>query len=566
MKASDYIVQYLIQKGITDVFGYPGGMVTHLMDSFYRTDNIKAHVCYHEQGAAFEACGYAQSSGKLGVAYATSGPGATNLITGICNAFFDSVPVLFITGQVNTFEAKGALKVRQRGFQETDIISMVQNVTNYAHYVTSTDDLMESLEKAYVSAMSGRKAPVLLDIPMNIQRAEIDDEKAKKMLHAQSEIPVKECSDIEQIVQKLNQAKRPVLLLGAGLKQNVNPHELEQFLEKTHLPVVTSMIAFDTASEYPYHYGFLGAYGTRSANWIVAKSDLLISLGARLDVRQVGGIRENFAPDAQIIRVDIDAEELAYPIRENDKNICADAVQVLRQLADCDIQQVSDEWLQVCDTIREKVSGIDDNTPNQIIAKISTMIQDGTVITTDVGQNQVWIAQSFQCKKNQKFLFSGGHGAMGYSLPAGIGAYFGTHQPVISFTGDGGFQMNLQELEFIRRENLPVTVVVFNNQSLGMIRHFQQMYFEERYMQTTPESGYTVPPLDKISNAYDLEYHCIHSTEELHEGLFHAERPTLIEIRLDEPTFVFPKLRFGTPNQDQEPLIDRNLYMELMAL
>ncbi len=566
MKASDYIVKFLIQKGVTDVFGYPGGMVTHLMDSFHHAEGIKAHVCYHEQGAAFAACGYAQSSGKLGVAYATSGPGATNLITGICNAFFDSVPVLFITGQVNTFEAKGNLNVRQRGFQETDIISMTKSVTNYAHYVTSTDDLMEALENAFCSAMSGRKAPVLLDIPMNIQRQEIDDEKAQQMLSAQKEIPLAKCADVQQIADRLNQAKRPVLLLGAGFKQNCPVQELEQFLELTHLPVVTSMIAFDIASEYPYHYGFLGAYGVRSANWITAKSDLLISLGARLDVRQVGSIRENFAPDAQIIRVDIDENELAYGIRNEDINICADAGNVIRQLQKCGIQQVSDEWLTVCETIRKKVAGIDNGLPNEIIAKISDMIPDSAVITTDVGQNQVWIAQSFACKKNQKVLFSGGHGAMGYSLPAGIGAYFGTRKPVISISGDGGFQMNLQELEVIRREQLPITIIVLNNQSLGMIRHFQQMYFEERYMQTTPSSGYTAPPFDKIADAYGMDYYCIRSAEELREEFFNSQKPVFIEIRLEEATFVFPKLRFGNPNQDQEPLLDRDLYEELMAL
>ena len=299
MKASDYIVEYLIGKGITDVFGYPGGMVTHLMDSFSKYQGqIAAHVTYHEQGAAFAACGYAQTSGKVGVAYATSGPGATNLITGICNAFFDSIPTLFITGQVNTFEAKNEMPVRQRGFQETDIVSMVKGVTKYAAKVDNADGLKWQLDFAFAQAQSGRKGPVLLDIPMDILRAEIDADQVSVYEASEIHESTLDESRIAQIREALKQAKRPVILLGNGIKMANAVADARKVIAKLGIPTVSTMISMDIVNESALNYGFIGAYGDRAANFIVAKSDLLLSLGARLDVRQVGAKRENFAPNA----------------------------------------------------------------------------------------------------------------------------------------------------------------------------------------------------------------------------------------------------------------------------
>ncbi|MFR1478027.1 MAG: thiamine pyrophosphate-binding protein [Hydrogeniiclostridium mannosilyticum] len=275
MKASDYIVEYLIGKGITDVFGYPGGMVTHLMDSFSKYQGqIAAHVTYHEQGAAFAACGYAQTSGKVGVAYATSGPGATNLITGICNAFFDSIPTLFITGQVNTFEAKNEMPVRQRGFQETDIVSMVKGVTKYAAKVDNADGLKWQLDFAFAQAQSGRKGPVLLDIPMDILRAEIDADQVSVYEASEIHESTLDESRIAQIREALKQAKRPVILLGNGIKMANAVADARKVIAKLGIPTVSTMISVDIVNESALNYGFIGAYGDRAANFIVAKSDL----------------------------------------------------------------------------------------------------------------------------------------------------------------------------------------------------------------------------------------------------------------------------------------------------
>ncbi len=570
VKVSDYIVDFLEKKGITDVFGYPGGMVTHLMESFRRRENqIHAHVNYHEQASAFCACGYAQISGLPGVAYATSGPGATNLITGICNAYFDSIPAIFITGQVNTFESKKGFSMRQKGFQETDIVSMVNCVTKYCNYIADAEDIRMEMEKAWYWANEGRKGPVLLDIPMNIFRSIVETDKLPGYCPGQEDVGRTEF-DIpwEPILAAFQSAKRPAILLGAGNKAGNTRDVIREFSACTNIPLVTSMPAFDLLERSDTNnYGFVGAYGDRAANFLLAKCDLLLTVGTRLDVRQIGAVKDNFAPGAKLIRVDIDPGELSNPIKTDELQIRADAGAFWRGLLErkaffC----VGQEWFHVCRTLREKLSGIDLKTPNLLMQAFSRGIPREAVVTTDVGQNQVWAAQSFENKGSQKVLFSGGHGAMGYSLPAAIGAYYALRRPVISFNGDGGIQMNIQELQFLARESLPITVVVLNNQALGMIRHFQEMYFDNEYYQTVPSGGYSVPDFEKIAGAYGLPYHLVRSCDDLDKSELRFDGPQLVEIKIEENTYVFPKLEFGKPNQDQEPLLDRELYNYLMEL
>ena len=567
MKVSDYIVEYLIKKGITDAFGYPGGMVTHLMESFSKyNDQIKAHANYHEQASAFAACGYAQASGKVGVAYATSGPGATNLITGICNAYFDSIPCLFITGQVNTFESKGSYKVRQRGFQETDVVNMTKDITKYSAYVESEQKIKYYLDKAFYEACNNRPGPVLLDIPMNIFRAEIDPEK----LIGYKINEVLDCNaDINTIlVSALKISKRPCFLIGNGVKISRNQYKMKQIIDKLKLPVVSSMLAFDTLNDCKWSFGFIGAYGNREANFIAAKSDLIISIGSRLDIRQVGVNRSNFAPDAKILRIEIDDGEISYKLHDDEIVIKCDILDVLDVLNNMDFETKYNEWRNVCLELKKELHDDTLRKPNDFVKKISHLVPENALITTDVGQNQVWVAQSFDLKNGQEVLFSGGHGAMGYSLPAAIGAYYADrNRSVISVNGDGGIQMNIQELQFIAREQLPIKIIVFNNAALGMIRHFQEMYFNSNYFQTKAEGGYTTPELSLIANAYGIRSFCINDIDELHDnGIFIDDKPVFIEIKINENTYVFPKLEFGKPNQDQEPLIERAKYERLMNL
>lgn len=576
MKASDYIVEYLIEKGITDVFGYPGGMVTHLMDSLSKyQDRIEAHVTYHEQGAAFVACGYAQASGNIGVAYATSGPGATNLITGICNAYFDSIPTVFITGQVNTFENKGNLSVRQRGFQETDIVSMIVPVTKYAVRIDDPTRLKWYLDYAFYQAVVGRKGPVLLDIPMDIFRAEIEPDKLVGF-DVDRALGVATTMEAEiiytQLQEMLRQSKYPVLLIGNGIKIAGVTQEINEVVSKLGIPVVSTMVAVDVISDSCMNYGFIGAYGNRTANFVIAKSDLVITLGARLDVRQVGAKRENFAPNSQILRIDIDQGELKYKIHEDEHQICADlkmVVAVFKKYIEENefTREKYSSWIRICNYIKNNLDALDDRLPNNLVKCIGANIPESAIITTDVGQNQVWVAQSLEIKKGQRVFFSGGHGAMGYSLPAAIGCCVVTHKPVYSFNGDGGIQMNIQELMTIGRERLPIKIILFNNHALGMIRHFQEMYFEDNFYQTISGKGYETPDFKTIAKAYGLRYIRVRNETQVNKvekDVWTNDEPVLIEVFIEEKTYVFPKLEFGKPNQDQEPLLDRKLYDRLM--
>jgi len=579
-KVTDFITQELINRGITDIFGYPGGMVTHLMDSLSKhRSRIKAHLCYHEQAAAFAACGYAQISDKVGVAYATSGPGATNLITGIANAYFDSTPTLFITGQVNTYESKGNLSARQKGFQETDIIAMVSSVTKYATCVRNASDIRYELEKALYLAKSDRPGPVLLDIPMDIQRAQVDVATLRGF--TPPETPCSKGNEAADTIRNALQcAKRPCVLVGAGVHIAGVADSVREWCGKVGLPVVSSMLAVDCNCEN--YYGFIGAYGHRAANYIVAKADLLISLGSRLDLRQTGANSAGFAANARLIRVDVDEGELTNVIKPDETPIVANLRDLLPQLLELQSAHDYSDWLGVCDDIRGKLAESESKSiqaPNSIIRELSGLIPANAVICTDVGQNQVWVAQSFKTKANQRVLFSGGHGAMGYSLPAAIGAYYANaatrekQKPTFSFNGDGGFQMNSQELQFLAREQIPVKVIILNNSSLGMIRHFQEMYFDCNYAQTKAESGYTTPDFAKLASAYALDFCRINSSSvgevadnrELRDAL-ESPRPAIIEVALSDTTYVFPKLHFQKPLPFQEPDLDEALSAYLEGL
>lgn len=571
MLVCDFIVDFFIRKGITDVFGYPGGMVTYLLDSLSKNkDKINTHTNYHEQASAFAACGYAQVKGIPGVAFATSGPGATNLITGIANAFFDSIPTIFITGQVNTYEAKENLKIRQRGFQETDIVSVCKPIVKYAVNINNAENIVYELEKAYHLAMTVRQGPVLLDIPMNIQRTEINLDKCKKFdLPEEKSINYEEIIDF--IVRKIKNSRKPVFILGNGISKDIKTKAfLQEFVKKSELPITTSMIAIDNfTKDYEYNMGFIGAYGNRTANFAVMKSDLIITLGARLDCRQVSVRRDTFAPKAEIIRIDIDENELMYKVHEDDVSFKVDVNEIIKHLNRYkdNLKLIEhDEWRKYCKLLKEKLSQYDKEPGNIIVEKISDLFDENTVITTDVGQNQVWVAQSLKTKRNQKVLFSGGHGAMGYSLPAAIGAYYASHKNVICFCGDGGLQMNIQELQFIKENNLPIKIVLFNNQSLGMIRHFQEMYFNSNFTQTKINKGYSVPDFTKIVEAYGIRAVRVKTQNDLEKlkSIINDNKSVLIDITLPDTTYVFPKLAINKPINDQEPEMDRKLFNELM--
>lgn len=567
MLVSEYIASFLYSKGIKDVFGYPGGMVTYLMEAFDRHPQLTAHLCYHEQGAAFAACGYAMTKGIPGVAYATSGPGATNLLTGIADAYFDSIPTIFITGQVNTYDLKSS-GVRQHGFQETDIVSMAKPVTKAAVQIRSPERIGVVLQRLYDIAMSGRKGPVLLDIPMDVQRSEWDGiEPAAGEVRGISAAAEEAAQEIRAAIE---QAKRPLLLLGAGVKQSGAVAEARRLVSRLGIPTVTSMIAVDVLPyDDPYHLGFIGAYGHRWANFASEKADLILSLGSRMDARQTGSKLDWFAPGAKVYRVDVDEQELDQPLGHDERALHADLRAVLSALLDGSLDGYDktrwQSWNDVCAEMRSRLDGMDETPENAMARELSRMVPEDAIVTTDVGQNQVWVSQSFEVK-NQTILYSGGHGAMGFSLPAAVGACIASgHRPVYAFCGDGGLQMNIQELETIRRERLPIKILLLNNHSLGMIRHFQEMYFQSNFVQTKPEHGYTVPDFVKIAKAYGIPAETVTSIKDISVQLT-SDGPAFYDILCRNDTYIYPKLAIHKPIYDQDPLMDRELLTKLKQL
>lgn len=565
MKVSDYIVEFLISKEIEHAFGYPGGMVMHLMDSFdKRSEEIHNHLCYHEQAAAFSACGYAQAKNIAGFAYATSGPGATNLMTGIANAYFDSIPTIFITGQVNTFEGRDCLRVRQKGFQEMEVVEIMKPICKYAVKIDDPETVGYYLEKAYAICTEGRPGPVVLDIPMDVQRGYVNEYSTEESFATlQNQHSIKNVTD--SIYTALSTSKKPLIIAGNGINLSGCRKEFREFVEQIKIPVVTSMISIDLLpSDSPYNLGFIGAYGHRHANYLVSESDLVISIGSRLDTRQTGVNIQWFAPKATIIRIDIDPEELMNKIKDKEKGFFIDIRRILPVLCTerFDFGNRFDKWLIASRNIKGVLEEIDEEYANIMVKRISDFLPDDCLITTDVGQNQVWVAQSLAVKKNQRVLFSGGHGAMGYSLPAAIGAYYAKEAPVICFIGDGGLQMNIQELQFLAREDIPIKVIILNNTSLGMMRHFQEMYFNSNYVHSKPEKGYLPPNFKKIADAFGINYTNVSKEIDLGnemKELIGNNTPQLINIELRGDTYLFPKLAFNKPVYEQDPELKPNI-------
>lgn len=644
MKVTDYIVEFLQRKGIHDFFGYQGTMIAHLVDSIEKNPNTRSHSGYNEQGASFAACGYAQAGEKCACAYATSGPGAVNLISGIADAYFDSLPVIFLTGQLNTYEYSGIPGLRQQGFQEIDIVAMTRPVTKYAVQIREDEDIVKELNKAWHIANTGRKGPVLIDLPMNIQRGDVKnpvyemsleninlgdvnseklemeelgqmDMRSEKIGSKESgakiensgiaetalfnvSADVKECA--AAIRSALQEAKRPVIMLGHGVSDKAVREELFALARQWKIPVITSVLEMSALSwDDPLNFGCIGgAYGHRYANMIAnAKSDLLICLGISLCTRQIGTKVHEFAKGAKIIRADIDSYNLRRNIHENGTNelkFCVDAADVIHMLAGwtgnetgVSINRTGEaeihswnlahldftEWLSVCTDIRSSLRAVDDaipeRYPNRMIADLSDLLADTSAVAIDVGQHMVWSYQSFHNQKNQKLLFSGGHGAMGYALPAAIGAHYATGKPVACICGDGAFQMNIQELEWVKRENLPITMIVMNNHALGMIRHLQRDYFEQVYADTAEGTGFSSCNFAEVARAYGLTSTCMEAeaVKDNAAGFFCSTiAPRLLEILLEPGTYAYPKTCLGEPIHNQQPYIPKEIYNRLMSL
>jgi acetolactate synthase-1/2/3 large subunit len=571
VKVSDYVIDFLVSKGITHVFEVCGGMLAHLLDSLYDRTDISAVSMHHEMAAAIAAEGYARASENIGVAMATSGPGATNLITGIGSCFFDSIPCLFVTGQVNTYEFKFDAPTRQIGFQETDIVNIVSPITKHAELITNAKAIGDSLEYAYTLARSGRPGPVLLDLPMNIQReyvhrssptaheARIESERAPNAADIDA--------DLDHLVRVINSAHRPVIIAGGGIRLSGAWNDLRDFVLKTEIPVVTSLMGLDAfPHDHALFIGMIGTYGNRYANLAVANADVIIALGTRFDTRQTGTKPETFARSAQIIHVDIDPAELnskvktAYPVN-------ADTATFLRHLNQHDFSEVRmhiKAWRERIRLYKTQYPSFFTPTsetiePNYFMNALSRVAPEDAIVCVDVGQIQMWTGQSFDVKHGQRVLTEGGMASMGSSLPMAIGASFAKPDSiVIAITGDGGFQLNIQELQTVYHHRLPVKTVLLNNQCYGMVRQFQQQYFGGRYQSTV--IGYSAPNFVDVARAYRIKALSISRNAEIPSALsalFSDSEPMFLEVAIDQNALVLPKLSVSMPIECQDPQLPR---------
>ncbi|MDF2858594.1 MAG: thiamine pyrophosphate-dependent enzyme possible carboligase or decarboxylase [Neobacillus sp.] len=581
MKLSDYVIDFIVKQDVSHIFEFVGGAIVHLLDSTYERNDIQCVSVHHEQSGAFAAEAYARINGKLGVAMATSGPGALNMLTGIGSCYFDSVPCLFITGQVNTYEYKFDSPVRQIGFQETDIVSVATPLTKYAELIVDAEKIRYHLEKAVYMAQSGRPGPVLLDIPMNIQRAQIEPDKLEsffeskeyKQIEKQQEITEK----LDEIFTIIGEAKRPVILVGGGVRIANATEELLEFIDKTGFPVVTSLMGLDAIPhDHSAFVGMIGSYGNRYSNLTLANCDLLLVLGSRLDTRQTGTRPDTFARGAKKIQIDIDEIELNYKIKldvavhYDVKEFLILANDKLRKFKKKDISSWHERIHLYKDKYPTESKIIEANNidPNAFMKVLSQHSKEGDIICLDVGQHQMWAAQSFRLKKNQRMLNSGGMGSMGFALPAAIGAVKANPEVNgIVIAGDGGIQINIQELDLIATQNLPIKIVVLNNGCLGMVRQFQDLYFKSRRQSTVV--GYNCPDLIKIAEAYGIASYEITSLDLAEKTIakaFSDNRPAFINVRLELATVVNPKLVVNRPIEDMSPHLERDELKDIMLI
>ncbi len=567
MNNAEYTARWLESRGITHVFELIGGMITIMLDALEKTTDIKIVSMHHEQGASFAAEGWARIKGIPGVAMATSGPGATNLLTAIGSCYFDSVPAIFITGQVNRHEQKGNRPIRQLGFQETDIVSMARPITKAAWLVNEPSELPAILDEAYRIATSGRPGPVLVDIPMDVQRFALPENtvipRIPVSISTVETLDSQRDSFLDDLRQALAVAQRPLILAGGGIRSGLACEGFRHVVDLLGIPVVHSLMGVDVLpANHPLRFGLIGSYGNRWANLGFAKSDLVIVLGSRLDIRQTGSDLAGFTGNRKFFHVDCESGELNHRVvgctilKDELRPFFAHFLKNWKQAT-----SASERWMSEFDNLKKEwpdtmelkeAKGIN---PNAFLRDLSKNALWAAAYVADVGQHQMWAAQSLRLAAHQRFLTSGGMGAMGFALPAAIGTAFASG-PTIMIAGDGGFQLNIQELQTVRRNNLPLKLVILNNHCHGMVRQFQESYFDERYQSTL--WGYDAPSFTDVARAYGIPASSVHDNRDIDKSLRilaeHPDEPYLLEIEVDTMTNAYPKLAFGREFGEMEPM------------
>ena len=547
LSGSDIIVRTLIEQGTDVVFGYPGGQVINIYDSLYKYQGELKHVLTaHEQGASHAADGYARATGKVGVCIATSGPGATNLVTGIATAYIDSVPLVAITGNVPT------TIIGTDGFQEIDITGVTLPITKHNYFVGSIDKLADTIREAFRLAKSGRPGPVLIDVPKDVQVAQWEYEP-QDAVAAEESFPAKDIR-IQQAADCINAAQRPFLYFGGGLITSDAQDELLQIAERIDAPIGCSMMGISgVPTDHPRFLGMQGMHGHYACSTAMHHADCIIALGCRFNDR-VTGDRAKFAVGAKIVHIDIDGAELgktvtpAHGLRGDVKKTLQKLLPLLKEVKHPQWQETIDRFLE------EEQQGMDNRegmTPRNVIGLLNQHLNENTPVATDVGQHQMWAAQYLNLKNTRRFISSGGLGTMGFGMGAAMGAALGTKERAVLVTGDGSFGMNLNELATAVVNRVPLVILLLNNGVLGMVRQWQTLFFDKHYSNTTLSDRQT--DFVKLAEAFGAQASRTLTLEELEEALtkaFACDGPYLIDCAIDKDEFVLPMLPPGGSMDD----------------
>lgn len=570
MTISDYIIDFFIKNEIQDVFGYQGGMIAYLFDSMgRRSREITFHEFSNEQGASMAACGYTQATGKPSVVLTTSGPGFTNAVTGIAEAWYDSLPVLFIAGQVNTKDKKRELPIRQLGFQEIQTTLVVESITKKAFEIDEDTDIPFTLNCAWKKMLEGRKGPVFIDLPINICRNVIDMSASKIEVMSQGSPK----DDIFKSIDGILTSKRPVIVAGAGINQCECRDLFRNFIDLLKVPVITTLPAVDLLpTDSIYKIGYQGGTARREAGIVLATTDCVLTLGTRLCAKSVGYDFPKYAPNAELYRVDIDENEFARKIKPNEQDICVDIRTYLSEailyLAKTSEKADFTEWIQKCNHMKELLKNSDSTFCNEFIRNATFWFEKDANIVLDVGNNMIYGAQSSIIKDKTRLLVSGGLGAMGYSLPAAVGGYIGNGKITYMISGDGGMQMNIQELNIIGKRQLPIKMIVLNNRALGHILLFQKAYLNERYYGTDEKNAdYYSCNFADIAKAYGIRGKTIFSVDELEneKEMLTDDKPVLFEL-IYEDCSMLPNIHGGKDCLSADPKLDEELIKKIEEL
>lgn len=547
LTGAQIIVKKLIEHNIRIVFEFPGGSICSILDELNRIKKIRTLVFRHEQAAIHAADAYARITKKPSVCMATSGPGASNLVTGIANAYMDSVPVVIITGQVAVWDLKKDRPVRQRGFQELDIVSVVKTITKAAFLVNKVSDLPGVMDKAFFIAQQGRPGPVLVDVPINLQYTCCPAGKYRR-LNLKWKKPLCSKSAIREIAKKLAAAKRPLVLAGGGVILSSAASELMSLLKRYQLPVAQTLMGLTSvAGDYALNLGFVGYAGSRISNLALKKTDFILGLGLRFDNRAFPGGNKDISPSAYIVHVDCDKAEFNHRVIA-DKTIFADARLFLKELLDelkKNEHNPKDEWIRDLHSGKNEIPGRKNEsglTPESILSGLSALLSNKKIIvTTDVGQHQLWTAQYFKFSKPNSLVTSGGLGTMGFGLPAAIGAQLAEPKArVLNITSDGSLQMNIQELATIKDYKLPVKIILLNNKCLGLVRQIQEFAFCRRYVSTKLNAAVDFV---KIARAYGISAFSVKKPSQVKNALnkiIGSKKSMLVDFRISELENVYP--------------------------